>query len=147
MLYFQCTKFYFVDKYLLSYSALINPLELDVHHMMSQIVSIWLIFTQTYAPFFIIFPVFISSYLWNEKTVKGNVPDFSKLSDRTTKIFMSFALQPLWLMSTESFLAIWLSQYKFLIKEFQITKVYLRLFSLTVMNPTYRFCLMSNAKT
>ena len=28
------------DKYLLSYSALINPLEPDVHHMTSQIVSI-----------------------------------------------------------------------------------------------------------
>ena len=28
------------DKYLLSYSTLINPLEPDVHHMMSQILSI-----------------------------------------------------------------------------------------------------------
>ena len=78
------------DKYLLSYSTMINPLEPDVHHMMSQIVSIWLIFTQTCGPFFsIIFPIFVSLYLWNEKTVKGNVPDFSRLSDRTIKMFMS----------------------------------------------------------
>ena len=77
MLDFQCTKFSFFDKYLLSYSTLINPLKPDAHHMMSQILSIFIDFTQTSAQFFsIIFPIFITLYLSNEKTVKGNVPDF-----------------------------------------------------------------------
>ena len=40
------------DKYLLSYSALINPLEPGVNHMMSQIWSILTDFTQTAVPFF-----------------------------------------------------------------------------------------------
>ena len=44
MLDFQCTKFSFFDKYLLSYSTLINPLKPDAHHMMSQILSIFIDF-------------------------------------------------------------------------------------------------------
>ena len=40
------------EKYLLSYSALINPLEPDVHHMTPQILSILIDFTQTSVPFF-----------------------------------------------------------------------------------------------
>ena len=40
------------DKYLLSYSALINPLEQHVHHMTSQILSILIDFFQTSVPFF-----------------------------------------------------------------------------------------------
>ena len=40
------------DKYLLSYSTLINPLEPGVHHMTSQILSILIDFIQTSVPFF-----------------------------------------------------------------------------------------------
>ena len=39
------------DKYLLSYSIFINPLEPDVRHMASQILSILTDFTQTSVPF------------------------------------------------------------------------------------------------
>ena len=40
------------DKCLLSYSKFINPLEPDVHHKTSQILSILIDFTQTSVPFF-----------------------------------------------------------------------------------------------
>ena len=46
MLDFQCTQFYIIDKYLLSYSTLISPHEPDVHHMTSQFVSILIDFYQ-----------------------------------------------------------------------------------------------------
>ena len=47
------------DKYLLSYSALINPLETDVHHMTSQILSILIDFyPDLCTSFSIIFPIF-----------------------------------------------------------------------------------------
>ena len=47
------------DKYLLSFSTLINPLESDVHHMMSQILSILIDFyPDLCAIFSIIFPIF-----------------------------------------------------------------------------------------
>ena len=47
------------DKYLLSYSALINPLEPDVHHMTSQILSIFIDFYPDLCTIFsIIFPIF-----------------------------------------------------------------------------------------
>ena len=47
------------DKYLLSYSALINPLEADVYHMTSQILSILIDFyTDLRTIFSIIFPIF-----------------------------------------------------------------------------------------
>ena len=47
------------DKYLLSYSVLINPLELDVHHMTSQILSILIDFYPDLCTIFsIIFPIF-----------------------------------------------------------------------------------------
>ena len=40
------------DKFLLRYSTFINPLEPDVHHMTSQILSIFIDFTQVSVPFF-----------------------------------------------------------------------------------------------
>ena len=40
------------DKHLLSYGTFINPLEPDVYHMMSQILSIMTDFMQTSVPFF-----------------------------------------------------------------------------------------------
>ena len=47
------------EKYLLSCSALINPLELDVHHMTSQILSIVIDFyPDLWAIFSVIFPIF-----------------------------------------------------------------------------------------
>ena len=47
------------DKYLLSYSALINLLEPDVHHMTSQILSILIDFYPDLSTIFsIIFPIF-----------------------------------------------------------------------------------------
>ena len=47
------------DKYLLNYSALINLLEPDVHHMMSQILSILIDFYPDLCTIFsIIFPIF-----------------------------------------------------------------------------------------
>ena len=47
------------DKYLLSYKALINPLEPDVHHMTSQILSILIDFyPDPCTIFLIIFPIF-----------------------------------------------------------------------------------------
>ena len=47
------------DKYLLSYKALINPLEPDVHHMTSQILSILIDFYPDLCTIFsIIFPIF-----------------------------------------------------------------------------------------
>ena len=77
MLDFQCTQFYFIDKYLLSYSTLISPDEPDVHHMTSQFVSILIDFTQISAPFFqSCFQFFITLYLWSKRMVKGSVPDF-----------------------------------------------------------------------
>ena len=58
------------DKYLLSYSALINPraLQPDVHHMRSQILSILIDFYPDLCTIFsIIFPIFRPLELWNEK--------------------------------------------------------------------------------
>ena len=46
------------DKYLLSYNALINPLEPDVHQMTSQILSILIDFYPDLVPFFDHFPIF-----------------------------------------------------------------------------------------
>ena len=47
------------DKYLVSYSTFINPLEPDVHHMMSQILSILIDFYPDLCTIFsIIFPIF-----------------------------------------------------------------------------------------
>ena len=71
------------DNYLLSYSALINPLEPDTHHMTSQILSIFIDFYPDLCIIFsIIFPIFRPLQLWNEKryqeTVNDNVPDFSR---------------------------------------------------------------------
>ena len=56
------------EKYLLSYSAFINPHEPDVHHMTSQILSIWLISTQTSVPFFQSFSRSLN--LYNSRTRK-----------------------------------------------------------------------------
>ena len=47
------------DKYLLSYNALINPLEPNVHHITSQILSILIDFYPDLCTIFsIIFPIF-----------------------------------------------------------------------------------------
>ena len=74
MLDFQCTQFHFIDKYLLSYSTLISPHEPDVHHMMSQFISILIDFTEISAPFFqIMFSIFITLCLWSKRMVKGSV--------------------------------------------------------------------------
>ena len=76
MLDFQCTQFYFIDKYLLSYSILISPHEPDVHHM-SQFVSILIDFYPDLCTIFsIMFSIFITLYLWSKRMVKGSVPDF-----------------------------------------------------------------------
>ena len=56
------------DKYLPSYSTFINPLELDVHHMTLQILSILTDFTQTPEPFFQL--LFKSLDLYNPGTRK-----------------------------------------------------------------------------
>ena len=77
MLDFQCTQFYFIDKYLLSYSTLISPHEPDVHHMTSQFVSILIDFYPDLCTIFsIMFSIFITLYLWSKRMVKGSVPDF-----------------------------------------------------------------------
>ena len=147
MLYFQCTNFYFIGKYLLSYSTLINPLEPDVHHMTSQIVSIWLIFTQTYSPFFLSFSNFYQFIPLEWENGKRQCSWFFKTFRQNNKNFHVICTLTLVANGYWKFLSHFAVQYKFLIKEFQITKVYLRLFSLTVMNTTYQFCLMSNTKT
>ena len=47
------------DKYLLSYGTLINPLEPNVHHMTSQILSILIAFYPDLCTIFLLtFPVF-----------------------------------------------------------------------------------------
>ena len=47
------------NKYLLSYSTLINPLEPDVHHLTSQILSILIDFYPDLGTIFsILFPIF-----------------------------------------------------------------------------------------
>ena len=56
------------EKYLLSYSAFINPHEPDVHHMTSQILSILIDFYPDLCTIFsVIFPIFKPLQLWNEK--------------------------------------------------------------------------------
>ena len=85
------------DKCLLNYSELINLLEPDVHHMTSQILSILIDFTQTSVPFFRSFFQYLDLYNFGMKKdiKKRSMAIFlicQELSDRTIKIFMSFAL-------------------------------------------------------
>ena len=80
------------DKYLLSYSALINPLEPGVHHMMSQILSILIDFYPDLCTIFsIIFPIFFTFITLERETATFLI--FQGLPDKTIKIFMSFALE------------------------------------------------------
>ena len=66
---FHCTKFLFdSNKYLLSKSISINPLEPDVHHMTSQILSMLIDFLpRPLYHFSINFPIFRPLLLWNKK--------------------------------------------------------------------------------
>ena len=56
------------DKYLLSYSMLISPLEPDVHHLTSQILLILIYFYQDFVPF--LRPSLQSLDLYNSGTRK-----------------------------------------------------------------------------
>ena len=68
------------EKFLLSYSAFINPHEPDVHHITSQILSILIDFYPDLCTIFsVIFPIFNSGTRKDIKeTVNGNVPGFSR---------------------------------------------------------------------
>ena len=85
------------DKYLLSYSTLINLLKPDVHHMTSQISSILIDF---YPDLCTIFRSFFQSLNLHNFGTRKDIKKrqtamfliFQGLSDRTIKIFMSFAL-------------------------------------------------------
>ena len=72
------------NKYLLSYSTFINPLEPDVHHMTSQILSILIDF---YPDLCATFQSFIQSLnLYNSGTRK----DIKKIKKRLTAVFLTF---------------------------------------------------------
>ena len=71
------------DKYFLSYSTLINPLEPDVHHMMSQILPILIDFLPRSLYHFFDHFSNLQTFITLEReryqeTVNGNVPDFSR---------------------------------------------------------------------
>ena len=70
-------------KYLLSYCAFINPLEPDVHHMTSQILSVLIDFYPDLCTIFFDHFSHLQTFITLEREkilrkVNGNVPEFSR---------------------------------------------------------------------
>ena len=89
-----------LDKYFPRHSIFKNCLESDVHHMTSQILSILIDFILDRAFFVPFFWLFFKSLNLNSSGTRNDIKKretailltFKGLSDRTIKIFMSFAL-------------------------------------------------------